>query len=377
MNPGHAGADDRDPEDRSTTDCVIVGASFAGLACAARLAERGVRVTVVEKKRDPGEKLHTTGILVREAMEESRLLDGIPSPLVRKVNGVRLYSPSLRSVDLDAPGYYFLTTDTPNLMRWLAQRACARGATLRLGSTFFAAERTRDGFDVHGVGHASYLVGADGPHSRVAASLGLGRNRSFLFGVEHEFAVDIGAPDRLHCFIDRKLARGYIGWVVAGVGVTQVGLAHRTGRVGPSANECLARFIDKIAPIFDFRDCPPVAVRAGMIPCGGLVRPATAERVLLLGDAAGMVSPVTAGGIHMALRHGAAAGDAIAAFLSGGTDPRECFVATYPGFRFKRLLRWLYDHFQSDLAFDLLLNTRAVRAAASRVYFHRKAVRPN
>jgi flavin-dependent dehydrogenase len=88
-----------------------------------------------------------------------------------------------------------------------------------------------------------------------------------------------------------------------------------------------------------------------------------------------MVSPVTAGGIHTALRHGAAAGHAIADFLGGrSADPCEGFVRSYPRFRTKRLLRFLFDRFQSDLAFNVLLGTRAMRSAASIVYFHRKGV---
>jgi digeranylgeranylglycerophospholipid reductase len=88
-----------------------------------------------------------------------------------------------------------------------------------------------------------------------------------------------------------------------------------------------------------------------------------------------MVSPVTAGGIHTALRHGLAAGHAIADFLNGRSgDPCEAFVASYPRFRAKRVLRFLYDHFQSDVAFNLLLRTKPMRDAASLVYFHRKGV---
>ena len=96
---------------------------------------------------------------------------------------------------------------------------------------------------------------------------------------------------------------------------------------------------------------------------------------LYAGDAAGMVSLVTAGGIHTALKHGLTAGHAIADFLTGkSADPSEGFVETYPRFRTKRVLRFLFDHLQSDLVFNLLLGTRPMRAAASIVYFHRKGV---
>jgi flavin-dependent dehydrogenase len=97
--------------------------------------------------------------------------------------------------------------------------------------------------------------------------------------------------------------------------------------------------------------------------------------VLLVGDAAGMVSPVTAGGIHTALKHGLAAGNAVADFLRGKVeDPCDWFVSSYPKFRVKRLLRWAFDRFQTDFAFNWLLATRPMRTAASIVYFHHKGV---
>src|ERR1700761_1076399 len=73
------------------SDCVVVGASFAGLAAAYALARSGLDVTVLEKKRDVGEKLHTTGIIVKDAIDQIALLDAMPADLVRRVPGVRLY----------------------------------------------------------------------------------------------------------------------------------------------------------------------------------------------------------------------------------------------------------------------------------------------
>ncbi|HKU71072.1 MAG TPA: NAD(P)/FAD-dependent oxidoreductase [Burkholderiales bacterium] len=357
-------------------DCVIVGASFAGLACASALARAGMRVTVLEKKSDSGEKLHTTGIIVKDAVDQIALLDGLPSNLVHRVHGVRLYAPSLRHVDLSAPGYYFLATDTPRVMRWLAQRAEEAGARIDYRKSFTGATRVPGGFDLGESGTTRFLVGADGPASRVAQTLGLGRSAKFLFGIEHEYEdTDIADPDRMHCFIDRRIAPGYLSWVVSGVGIVQVGLARRVRDGQPAPPAAMAAFLDKIAPLFDFRERRPASVRAGMIPCGGVVKPVAAQRLLLVGDAAGMVSPLTAGGIHTALKHGLAAGHAIADFLSGrGEDPSGSFVRSYPTFRTKRLLRFLFDHFQSDMLFNLLLGTRPMRAAASIVYFHRKGV---
>src|SRR5688500_18167146 len=97
-------------------DVVIVGASFAGAARALATGQRGLRVCVLERKRDPGEKLRTTGIIVKEAAECS-FLNLLPAAMTRRVEQVRLYSPSLRQLALAAPQYYFLATDTPAVMR--------------------------------------------------------------------------------------------------------------------------------------------------------------------------------------------------------------------------------------------------------------------
>ncbi|WP_232207671.1 FAD-dependent oxidoreductase [Pseudoxanthomonas sp. J35] len=85
-------------------DLVVVGASFAGAACAIAAAQRGLHVCVLERKRDPGDKLHTTGIIVKEAAEYT-LLNQLPSTLVRRIEQVRLYAPSLEQVALAASGY--------------------------------------------------------------------------------------------------------------------------------------------------------------------------------------------------------------------------------------------------------------------------------
>ena len=358
---------------RFTADVVIVGASFAGAACALAAARRGLRVCLLERKHDPGAKLHTTGIIVKEAAEGT-LLGQLPAGLTRRVTGVRLYAPSLASLDLTAPGYYFLTTDTPAVMRWLAGQLRASGVDLRLGSAFTGCERTVDGWQVHGVGVTRFLVGADGARSRVAARCGLGRVRDFLYGIEYEFpGACLAQPDALHCFISKRHAPGYIGWIAQNPTGVQAGLAlrHDPARArAPGIDEFLLHVgIAGGLP----RRLTPGHVRAGLIPCGGPVRDLARDRAILTGDAAGLVSPVTAGGIHSAWAHGEATGDAIAAHLcDGGPSPEHAAIAAAPRFRAKRALRWAFDHLQFDWPFDLLLHTPPLRWAAEQVYFHKR-----
>ena len=365
----------------TSVDLLVVGASFAGLACARAAALAGLSVMVLEKKTTAGAKLHTTGIIVKDAVDTVPWLAEVPPALVRRIDGVRLYSPDMRHVDLHAPGYWFWATDAPALLDWMAGSARASGVDVQLGTLFEQALWTNGHWEVplaHGPHRgtcvsARYIVGADGPHSRVAKALGLSRNTRFLYGIEHEYLGARMAPGFLHCFIDRQLAPGYIGWALDGVGVSQIGLARRVGRQARPALR-LDPLLCKIASVVAPGDAPPVAIRAGMIPCGGVLPMVARERALLVGDAAGMVSPVTAGGIHTALQHGGRAGEAIARFIRGEVDdPAGWFVRGYPRFRVKRALRWAFDHFQSDWMFNRLLGTPLMRRVAERVYFHRKA----
>ncbi|QSI31687.1 NAD(P)-binding protein [Variovorax sp. RKNM96] len=357
-------------------DLLVIGASFAGLACARAAALAGLSVMVLEKKTSAGAKLHTTGIIVKDAVDSVPWLAEVPPALVRRIEGVRLYAPNMRHVDLHAPGYWFWATDAPALLDWMVDSARASGVDVRLGTLFEQALWMNDRWEVP-VTHgpcitATYLVGADGPHSRVAKALGLSRNTRFLYGVEHEYQGARMAPDLLHCFIDRQLAPGYIGWALDGVGVSQIGLARRLGHNDANALR-LAPLLKKIESVVSPGNAPPVAVRAGMIPCGGVLPVVARERALLVGDAAGMVSPVTAGGIHTALQHGERAGEAVARFVRGEVgDPATWFVRSYPRFLLKRSLRWAFDHFQSDWMFNHLLGTSPMRRMAELVYFHRK-----
>ena len=89
-------------------DFLVVGASFAGVACAIEAARAGLQVVLVERKADAGKKLHTTGIVVKEAADEIERLGQFPPELIRPIRGVRLYGPKLASVAVDSPVISFL-----------------------------------------------------------------------------------------------------------------------------------------------------------------------------------------------------------------------------------------------------------------------------
>jgi len=350
-------------------DLTVVGGGFAGLSCAQAAASRGLHTVVLERKPAPWEAPHTTGILVKEVADEF----DFPRRYTRKVAGIRLYSPALRQLDLTAPGYYFLATDTPAILRWLASEATAAGSLLRCDEPYAgsSAQVNAVALPRHRL-RTRYLVGCDGALSKVAHAHRLGRNRRFLFGVEAQIRGLGGvAVDRLHVFIDPIQAPGYIGWVVPGCSAVQVGLAVRRPGVPD-----LGRFLHKLRRLFDFRQAEHVGYRAGLVPCGGPVRPFANGNVLLLGDAAGQVSPLTAGGIHPAMQLGRSAGIAIADYLSdGGPDPASVVRGSLPSYACKKALRTLYEGLPPhDGLFDFLFGLPWFRSIAQLVFYHHRGL---
>jgi len=343
-------------------DLAIVGGSFAGLACARSAALRGLKVAVLDAKPDPGLRVRTTGILVKEASDAFDL----PAGLMRKVPGVRLYAPDNRSIDLSAPGYFFQATDMPALMHWMAEEAARAGATLMYGKKFEGGLEYERGVAMGDV-HASFLIGADGAKSQVAEAFGLSQNQRFLAGLEIECEPLQSVDGRfLHCFADSKIAPGYIAWMVPGVGATQIGLA-----ASRPARPDLGALLRRLKSVMDVRDIRVTSRRSGLIPCGGVVRNLGTRRVMLVGDAAGMVSPVTGGGIHTALHFGRRAAVLVANYLGcRGPAPAPVLAAEAPRYGAKLWLRRALDLAPPNALINAALMTAPMRRLAQRLYFH-------
>ncbi|MBX2823681.1 MAG: NAD(P)/FAD-dependent oxidoreductase [Gammaproteobacteria bacterium] len=349
------------------TDCLIIGAGFSGLECARAAALRGVNTMVMDRKPAIDSKIHTTGILVKEVAD---LLE-VPRHLTRKIHGVRLYAPNLKHIDLTSAGYHFLATDTASVLRWMTEQAQEAGAKLHTDRTLTSIRNGGSHLKINGGEYETrYLVGADGAKSTAAKLLGLPLNHRFLVGVEAEWeGVRDVDPDMLHVFLDSDIAPGYIGWVVPGPEFTQVGLATHN-RIFP----LLAPFQQKIEQVFDFSRARRCGKRGGVIPCGGTLKPFHAHRSLLLGDAAGTVSPLTAGGIHPAIELGRLAGVRIADhLLDGGTAPHVRLKPHVPSYAMKSLMRIAFARVQpSNDMYNLLLGNPLFQRMAQTIFFHHR-----
>jgi digeranylgeranylglycerophospholipid reductase len=353
-------------------DLVIVGGSFAGLVCARTAAMRGLRVAVMDRKRDPGAQVRTTGILVKEAADA---LD-LPSGVTRKVRGVRIYAPSGRYRDLQSDGYYFLATDTPALLRWLALDASMAGARLLYGARWQGACYEQGRLRLRGPDITTrYLIGADGARSQVARSFRLGLNKRVLTGSEiHVPALDGLDRGHLHCFFGREKAPGYIGWAVPGLGCTQIGIATKS-----DYRPDLGPVLRQIEALTGEQHLDLTERRGGLIPVGGPVRPFATDRVLLIGDAAGLVSPLTGGGIHNAFLYGRRAAQVVSDYLQDrGPEPSQILARETPSYVLKSAMRRVMDVGAPDWLIERMLDTPMMGALAESIFFRpRSVVLPN
>ncbi len=98
--------------------------------------------------------------------------------------------------------------------------------------------------------------------------------------------------------------------------------------------------------------------------------------MILLGDSAGIVSPLTAGGIHTALHFGRLLGDAVAQHLHfGGEHPALMLQRSYPRFYRKLFLRWCFERFAPNALLNLTLGSSLFRRFAEDVFFSTKQLR--
>ena len=307
----------------SKADVIVVGAGLAGLQCARSLAIRGARVVLVDRKASVTDAIQTTGIFVRKTWEDFRLPDEQLGPAIREVT---LYSPARRTMTLTADHDEFRVARMPWVLVYMLEQCGRAGVRWVPSSRFVSADERGVTIERNGRREqlrADFVVGADGPRSSVARAFALDRNTEFLSGVEDVVATNGGSPS-LHCFLDPELAPGYIAWFVDDGREAHVGVAGYRERF--DAGAALAKFRGSLP----FRIGHTLERRGGLIPVNGVLRRITNGRALLVGDAAGAVSPLTAGGIDAAFRLSTFAADAIvsnAVDRYSGDSFRSRFVA--------------------------------------------------
>jgi len=281
-------------------DVVIVGAGPAGCFTGKLLAERGFDVAIIEEHAEIGHPACCAGIVGTSGLRELGIKPG--KWAVDKLKGAVFYPPSGNAVTLDRRKIEALVIDRASFDRELAVSAIKAGATLLMKTRCFDISLGREAIvGVEWTGgrdevKARLVIGADGPTSLVARKAGLLKSPRYTSCAQVEAIADVEASTA-ELYFGRAFAPGFFAWIVPAGDVCRIG-------IGTSEGSPLRRLIDfmKKHPIASKKiDVNKVVhFTAGLIP-QPLTRKIYADNVMLVGDAAGHVKPLTGGGIYLGL----------------------------------------------------------------------------
>ena len=160
------------------TTVAIVGAGPTGLLLAGDLAQAGVDVTVLERRRTESNLTRAFGVHARtlEHLDARGLADEVVAEGARVARLSLFDSIRIDLSTLPSRFPYLLITPQYNVEQVLEKRAAAAGARIVRGAKVTALRQDADGVDLvvdGGTVRADYVVGADGVHSTVREALGL------------------------------------------------------------------------------------------------------------------------------------------------------------------------------------------------------------
>ena len=278
-------------------EIIIIGAGPSGSYIARRLSHLGYRVVVVEENVRPGDDICCTGILSQECLRAFALDNSL---VLREASSAKFLSPSGKCLRLWREGSVAVIIDRVRLNMSLAEQAQEAGANYLFGARAVDILPASDAVKVRvdGQRHETILeaeaaIIATGFGSALPKKLGLGEIKQLVIGAQAE--VDINGVDEVEVYFDRNLAPGGFAWLVP--------TAHGKGLAGLLTQRQADSYLKNLLNTLSYQGkiaSGEVTPRYGIIPLRPLPK-TYADRVLVVGEAAGQVKPTTGGGIYYAL----------------------------------------------------------------------------
>jgi len=296
-------------------DAVVVGAGPAGLMAAKKIAKRGFSVLILEKDKDLGTR--TCAEAVSASAFKTAEISPYPSLVSNNVDGVYVYPPDeSKGVKIAAGTYKGYILNKPLFLCALASEAVSAGSDLQMKSevksVVMANGKARSVvYEQKGVTkEVSFrvLIGADGVGSIVSKGCGFDTEGYELIPTMQYVMVNCSIPElnMIRIYMGNEVAPLGYAWVFAkNEYMANVGIGVR----GKPAKLYLDKFVAG-HPEF-FKNSKIIKEGGGGVPVSGQLKEVVKGNVLLCGDSAGQVIPITGGGIHTSMAAGAFAGDAV------------------------------------------------------------------
>lgn len=293
-------------------DVVIIGGGPAGLYAGARLAAAGFRITLLEEHPATGEPVHCTGVLAAEVFDEFKLSR---RSLLNELTTARFWSPAGHQVTYSGGRVEAVVIDRHAFDQDLCEAALQAGVSVEQGARATRVQIDNDGVRVKtamGEIRARVVVLACGANYALHRQVGLGMPRLFLHTAQIELPARHLGDVELH--FGSEIAPKGFGWVVPVIRRQQL-----CARVGVMCENDAPRYFDRLAARVGERwaiDRGDIGrPRQKMLPLAPLSR-THGDRLVAIGDAAGLVKPTTGGGIYYSLVSAGLAADVLTGALS-------------------------------------------------------------
>jgi geranylgeranyl reductase family protein len=304
-------------------DVIVAGAGPAGSTAARECAARGLSVVLLDRAAFPRDKPCGGGVCVRAA----RLLPFDLSPVIeRTAYGVHFTFRHGRAFSRRSRVPIAYQTQRTRFDALLVERAIAAGAVLRERVRVRRVERTTTTVTVE-AGETTFearaLVIADGANGTTAALAGIAIERRLGIAFEANVSTPTGVPARWTDMIGLDLGAppGGYGWAFPRGDHVNVGVGGWQSEAGT-----LRARLERLARAYTF-DPDRFSARQGYgLPVRTPASPLVDGNVAVVGDAAGLLDPLTGEGIYAAIWSGRAAAEHLAAYLGGAAPDLQGYA---------------------------------------------------
>ncbi len=270
-------------------DVVVVGGGPAGSSTAAALA-KDHDVLVLEEHAEIGRPIQCAGLVT----ERSIGLSGVRPEILNRFEGADVIFPNGKVITVRPSNSKAVLIDRSDFDRRLYERAMDNGAEYEL-STRFVSHSVKDGTvsieTSNGNLESILIIGADGHSSKVASSIPDNGPKEYVRGMEYDLKHTMDDQDTIRIRIGTDIAPGLFSWEIPFGEYTRVGLCATWSEGLP------IDFMKVLLKRAGLEDREVVKKYCGKVPLGRRRR-MYSDNMLLIGDAASHVKPVSAGGIY-------------------------------------------------------------------------------
>lgn len=282
-------------------DFVVVGGGPAGSYCAAGLSRRGYKTIQLEDHGTIGKPVECTGLVSRRVPEMVKT-----TSVINRVHGANIFFPGGDHITIGKEEET-IVLERDRFDQDVSAMSIGSGTDLKLNARVINIDREKDAMKVtfRESGNikevrCKSVVGADGANSITRKTLFPGqRFRRIVSAYQIEGLQRLEDQDRVNVYLGGEFSTGYFAWNTPAGDFSRLG----TAGFGLSRQKFMNLYRKFVNP-------DKVTITGGPIPISHLKKP-YGERVVLIGDAAGIVKPLSGGGIYTGMVSGEKAAEAL------------------------------------------------------------------